>query len=358
MLSFFLSTIAIHAQILKDTASINLIRKGIDYVYDFRFDEAREVYRKLNQTYPGNPVTHLFSGMITYWENYPLLPTSAAHDSYEEDLRLCIDLSEKKNDPDNSTEHLLSNLCARGMLLMFYADNDLSMEVFPLATSTYHYIRQSFNYTSFYPDFFFFTGLYNYYREAYPEAYPIYKALAFLFPKGDKAKGLKELKIAADSSIFLRAESYYFLSIIFLNFGNNFQQASAYSKSLHELYPHNIEYLAEYIKNLLLIKQYDEAEKIIIPSGSEITNQYYQAELSIFNGILMEKKYHDYDQASKCYLKGARDISIFGDYGNEFAAYAYFGLSRISDAKGDKQYKKIYRKLAVRLAESKKNDFD
>ena len=57
-------------------------------------------------------------------------------------------------------------------------------------------------------------------------------------------------------------------------------------------------------------------------------------------------------------MKGAREVLLFGKYGDEFAAYAYFGLSRISEANGDKHYKKLYRKLANGLADQKKINFD
>jgi hypothetical protein len=357
-LLFYISTIALDAQILQDTASTNLITKGIGYVYNNRFDKAGEVYRKISQSYPDHPTTYLFKGMKTYWENYPLLPTSSAVVSFEEDMRNCIQLCEKKHNPDYEAEFLLADLCARGFLLLFYSDNDLSVEVFPMATSTYQYIRRAFDFTSVYSDFLFFTGLYDYYREAYPEAHPTYKALAFLFPKGDKVKGLKNIKVAAENSIFLKAESYSFLSAIYLSFENSYLQSSNYSKALHELYPENLQYLAEYIKNLLLVKKYDEAERLMNPSKVSITNAFFQAQLAIFNGIIQEKKYHEYNKAQQFYNKGAREISNFGDYGNDFAAYSYFGLSRISDINGDKQYKKIYRKLALKLADFKKIDFD
>jgi hypothetical protein len=357
-LSFCISTIVLDAQVLQDTASVNLIKRGIGYVYNFRFDKAGEVYREISQSYPGHPTTYLFKGMKTYWENYPLLPTSLGCVSFEEDMRNCIQLCEKKHNPDYEAEFLLANLCARGFLLLFYSDNDLNVEVFPLATSTYQYVRRAFDFNSAYSDFCFFTGLYDYYREAYPEAHSTYKALAFLFPKGDKAKGLKNIKVAAENSIFLKAESYSFLSAIFLSFENNYLQASQYSKALHELYPENLQYLAEYIKNLLLVKEYDEAERLMNHSIVSITNSFFQAQIAIFNGIIQEKKYHEYNKAQQFYNKGARDISIFGDYGNDFAAYSYFGLSRISEINGDKQYRKIYRKLALKLADFKKIDFD
>jgi hypothetical protein len=358
MLLFPIIVIRVDGQILQDTTSVNQVKKYIDYVYNLQFIKAAEIYRKIFLSFPDHPGTLLLNGLKTYWENYPLLPTSPACSAFEADLRNCIQLSERNHPPEYEAEYLLTDLCARGFLLLFYSENELNSEVFPLATSTYQYLRRSFEFTSVHADFFFFTGMYNYYREEYPKAYPAYEALAFLFPKGDRLTGLHNLKTASEGSIFLKAESFTFLSLIFLSFENNFLQASYYSKSLHDLYPENLKYRADYIKNLLLVKKYDEAEKLISPSGPEILNSFYKVQFLIFNGILQEKKYHDYIKAKQFYDKGAREISRFGDFGNEFAAYCYFGLSRISNINGDKQYTKVYRKQALKLADFKKVNFD
>jgi hypothetical protein len=349
---------ALQAQVLRDTSTFKLMCKGVDYIYNMQFTEARKVYSKIKSVYPEHPMTYVFKGLITYWENYPLISSSPARESYENDMKHAIVLSEKKVHPNNEAEYLLANIGARGMLLLFYADNGLSMDVVSIASNTYQYVKQSFNYTNDYPDFYFITGLYNYYRDAYPETHPVYKPLAFLFPKGDKAKGLKEMQIASKNAIVLKAEAYSFLAGIYISFENNFQQAYYYSKSLHELYPLNIQYLAVYIKNLLLVKRYGEAENLINSSRSINLNSYFQAQLSIFNGILYEKKYHNLSQAKSFYTRGIKDIAVFGEFGGEFAAYAYFGLSRISEANGDKYYKKQYRKQALEMASYKKVNFD
>jgi tetratricopeptide (TPR) repeat protein len=349
---------SLQGQILKDSASVKLIKKGIDYVYNFDFRNADKVSAEMGKLYPGHPVNFLFKGMITYWKNYPLAAASDECKSFEDDLRKTINLCEKNKEPASEAEILLVNLCARGLLLLFYTDNDMSFEVFPIASSTYQCIRKSFNFTSNYSDFFFFTGVYNYYREAYPEAHPVYKTLAFLFPKGSKVKGLQDLTTVARNSIILKAEAYMFLTEIFLSFENNFQQATFYSKSLHKIYPDNPAYLGAYIKNLLLIKQYDEAEKEIASSVEYLKNPFFQAQVTIFNGILQEKKYRNNQKAQQLYLKGIRDVSNFRNYGDEFAAYAYFGLSRISKAEGDEDNEKLYRKLALKLSDFKNIDFD
>lgn len=357
-LSLFLNILPINAQILQDTVTLRLVKKDIDYIYNLQFNNAREVYTQISQSYPGHPIVYLLRGIMTYWENYPLLYITPSHFSFEEDMRQCIRLSESNNNPVYEAEYLLANLCARGMLLMFYADNDLIMEVIPLATSTYKYLRRSFDLSSACIDLHYFTGVYNYYREAYPRVYPVYKPLALLFPPGDVETGLEELQTTAISSVVLRAESYFLLTWIYLNYEEKYHEALFYCKTLHEQYPENVQYLAIYIKNLLLMKQYDEAEKLISDSPEEAENNYYQAQLIIFKGILQEKKYRDNIAAQNYYNKGISDIAYFGDYGNEYAAYAYYGLSRISEANGDKQTGKIYRKAAMKLADFKKVNFD
>lgn len=345
-------------QILEDSASLEKLKSCVAHIYNFEFDKARETARQLIISCPGHPVNHFLNGMIIYWENYPLRPGSQEQKEFVRSMNDCIRICEERKITDNYPEILLSNLGARGMLLQFYADNNLSDDVFPIAKTTYRLIRQSFDYTSFYDDFYFFTGLYNYYREAYPEARPVYKVVALFFPKGDKPKGLIEMRRAARTSIMLKAESAYFLSHIYIHFEANFQMAYAYTRYLNEMYPGNLQYLASNIKNLLLLKKYDEAETVLTSSTAREKNLFYAAQADIFKGIIQEKKYRDPARAKQFYNKGLSKISMFGYYGNEYAAYANFGLSRLAELEGDKTGRKTYRKRALDLTSYKKVNFD
>lgn len=344
-----------HAQVLKDTSTFALMKKGIDFIYNIQIEEAREIYRIVEKAYPDHPIVQVYKGLITYWENYPLIPSSPQRKSFEDDLKMAISMCEEKERHENDPEYLLANIGARGLLLLFYADNDLTKNVIPVAASTYQYVKASFNHTQSYADFYFVTGLYNYYREAYPDAHPVYKPLALLFPKGDKAKGLKQLQFASKNAIVLKAESFSFLSGIYISFENNFQQAYQFSKSLHELYPMNAQYLATYIKNLLLVKRYNEAEALIKANRSTIKNKYFQSQLYILNGIIYEKKYGNMQQAKSLYIKGIKELEPYGGFGSEFGAYGYFGLSRIEQ---NKQFRKEYRKKALDMTDFKNVNFD
>jgi hypothetical protein len=357
-LVLFLSTGPLNAQLLQDTSALNLVRKDIDCIYNLQFNNAHEVYDEITRSYSGHPITFLLRGILTYWENYPMLHTNPSHVSFEEDMHQCIRLSETNDNPDHEAEYLLADLCARGMLLTFYDDNDLIMDVIPLTISTYKHLRHAFDLVSASADLNYFTGTYNYYREAYPKIYPVYKSLALLFPHGNMETGLKELQTAAVNSVVLRAESCYLLSWLYLNYENKLPESVFYCKVLHEMYPENVLYLSTYIKTLLLMKRYNEAEKLMPASQESEGNNYFQAQFIILKGILQEKRYHDNKLAQQYYNTGLRDISLFGKYGNEYAAYAYFGLSRISQDDGEKHTRKIYRKEALKLADFKKINFD
>jgi len=106
------------------------------------------------------------------------------------------------------------------------------------------------------------------------------------------------------------------------------------------------------------MKQYDEAEKLILASAKEAENRYFQGQLTIFKGVLQEKKYHDNTHAQESYYAGINKVAQFGDYANEYEAYAYFGLSRISYAENEKKMSKKFREKAMKLGDFKKLNFD
>lgn len=346
------------AQMLQDTSVLSLIKKEMSLIYDMQFEEARAVHSEISATYPGHPVNLLLKGIMIYWEDFPLLHTTSQGAAFEETMTRCIELSDRTRNSRYEAECLLTDLSSRGMLLLYYAGNNLSMKVFPLTVNTYQGILRSFDLAPECVDLYYFTGIYNYYREAYPRIYPVYKPLAMLFHKGDMKTGLNDLEKAASGSVVMKAESSFILSWIYLNFENNYAKSLYFCRTLHEQYPHNRLYLSEYLKILLLMKKYDEADKLISSAKDDKANKYYDGQLFVLKGILTEKKYHDPELARQFYNSGIINLTSYGDYGNEYAAYAYFGLSRIAESEGQKNLGRKYRNEAVKLAYFKKIDFD
>jgi hypothetical protein len=350
---------AVNAQILNDSLAVSMIKMGISNMYNLEYSKAHDEFIEVEQLYPGHPVNYLLEGILIYYENYPLLQTSPSRLLFEDDLRICIELSTQKPYSKNyEPESLLTNLCARGLLLTYYTNNDLSREVIPLTAGTYKYLKKSFDLVSVFADFYFFTGTYNYYCEAYPRIHPVYKPLASLFPPGDRLIGLDELLKAAQQSIFVKIESYSRLTSIYTGFEKNYLLASFYSKTLTDLYPGNPLYKSDHIKNLLLLNEFDEAENIIKDSTGNKGNALYDAQILIFKGILQEKKYKNYALAKQFYEEGISTGLLFGGYCKEDCAYGYFGLSRISEYDGDHASSRAYRRKGFDLTDFKEVNFD
>jgi hypothetical protein len=349
--------IPLSGQILKDTCSLKLIKQGVDEIYNCQFDKANDVYGKLQSTYPGHPVLYLYRGMMTYWKYFPLTPSSHASQTFRNDMLTCIDLCEERRLLPGEPEFLLADIGARGLLLTYFSDNDLKRKMIPMASKTYQDVMRSFDYTGLYADFYFVTGLYKYYRETYPIVHPVYQLIAKLFPEGNREEGLTELKIAAQNAIFLKAEAYSFLSGIFIGYENNYPAAYQYSKSLFEQYPLNNEFLAIYVKNLLLMKRYDEAEKML-SQNRDTENLWFQVQKTIFQAVIQEKKYHNLEQAESLYKTGIYDAGEFSDFANEYLSFSYFGLSRIMKVKREIRLSNSYHKKAIDLATSKEINFN
>jgi hypothetical protein len=335
-LSLFLNCRTSDGQILRDTSTITLIRKGIKCIYSIRINEAEDILNRLNERYPGHPATYLYKGIMIYYRNYPLLASSPERKSLEYQLKTSIRLCETQDNWIDDPEKLLIDLCSRGLLLLFYNENGLSSDVIPIVLTTYKGIRKSFQFTSLYPDFSYFTGLYNYYREVYPEHHAVYRAVALLFPPGESRKGLAELAYCAGNAIVLKAEAYSILSWINQYYEKNYSLALEYSKTLNDLYPSNLLFRGEYIKVLVLLKKYDEAERLISSSVND-NNSYFHGQLDVFNGLIQEKKYHNYEMAESFYSKGLIIMEQFGSRGKEFKQYGSKGLKRLKDLKSGKQ---------------------
>jgi hypothetical protein len=346
-------------QVLQDQEVFDKIKKGVVCIYNFQFEEASEISDYIGKKCGNCALSYLFKGMETYWRSFPLTPGSKDAEIFENYLEKAISLSEAKLKVNGSdAENLLSGLGSAGLLLMFYADNGLSGKVLSLAPKTYQWVMKSFDYTKTYKDFYFITGLYNYYREAYATAHPIYKPALIFFPHGNKKAGLAQLKISADSSIFLAAESMTFLAGIYQDFEKDPAKAIIYSKRLKETFPKNHEYKIQYIRDLLVIKKFGEAESLLNGMPYESLNKFYQAQIDVFKGVVQEQKYKNPKAAEQLYWSGINKAEAYGPMGAEYASYGYFGLSRINAAAGNNKNAKQYHKKARELSTYDHVNFD
>jgi hypothetical protein len=330
--------------LINDTTTLDQVRTGLNQVYNCDFDAAEYTLVYLRESYPSHPVTSFFEGLIYYWKYYPLIPGNPGAVEFEEVMEETWQRSRLLKENGNETEGVFFELMSRSFIVMYYADNGRSSKAISHLGKIYRDIKASFDLQDQFKEFFFITGLYDYYREAYPEAHPVYKPAAMFFRKGDKIRGLEMLRFAAEKTNFMRVEAALFLSIIYINFENKIDSAVMYASQLHQDYPDNGYFLSKYAEMLLVDQQFETALDPILHLMS--IDDYNKMKGTIFMGIYEEKKLNNAEKSRIYYEEGLRLAEAFDERANYIKAYAFIGLSRYFLDKGDDKQARAYKKKA------------
>lgn len=300
------------------------------YTYNFSFSKAKEFQQGLQRETPEHPAPYFLDALIIYWENFPLTP----EDKYSEDFEALITKSVKIAESylsSNKThlEGVFFDLFGRAFKAMYYADNGRPAKVIPDLRTMYRHTKEGFELKDQFSEFYFSTGLYNYYIEAYPEAHPVYKPILSFMEEGNKKLGLFQLNYAINNTVFLKVESMLFMSIIQLKYEKDLNTALLYAERLHHEYPQNIYYHGHLVTILLHQHRYHRVRNEI-RSLSDHNDRYSSLIRVLAEAFLAEKEIGDYHMAEKGYMETVKIADSFGPFANTFKAIGYMGLSRVN----------------------------
>lgn len=240
------------------------MRKAVDFMYNFQFDKADNCLKRFKPKYAGHPGFLLFYGLGTYWKYFPILTHPAEFKTFMASMNQLVALGEKmENKYPKHPEPVFYQMLGNLMMARHHAEAGEYIKAVNETRKAYTYIKKGFELQKNYPDFFLTTGLFNYFREAYPENHPTYKPFTVFFPDGNKAQGLKDLEMAAQKSLFSKAEALMYLSAINLRDEYNPALALKYSNQLYEHYGHNWLYNILQAEILLENKEYELAEPLV-----------------------------------------------------------------------------------------------
>jgi tetratricopeptide (TPR) repeat protein len=325
-----------HAQLLTDNDAKQTIIKGLDKLYNYEFKEADAFFQKVKAKYAHHPVTPLLSAVQVQWQNLPLEKNPRAVNQYMSLLEKCQALAEPMlKDPTRKAEATFFLLASHGYITLAYTYRKEPMKAANEARKAYGYMKDGFGMTERNPEFYFTSGLYNYYRIQYPETHPMVKPVVIFFENGNKKLGLSQLELAAQRSVFSRIEAAYYFMNVNLKYELNYNKAFVYADLLHDKYPNNPIYLMRYTEALVMTGKYEEA----IPKINtlrKINSPVYQIAANLFDGLVAEKSKKNDKLALEFYntvLKNEPDERYTKDY----YAMTYLGLGRIAERAGNKK---------------------
>jgi tetratricopeptide (TPR) repeat protein len=318
-------------------SKMEMVKQGMDYIYNCEFEKSQSVIDRIEKKLPGSAIPDLMKAMQVFWQNYPVFLVEGALLQYQEHLEGAYQRSFKvlENDPGNH-EAIFLAMAAQGLLAESYAESGRSFRAVGAAKRAYNYIKDGSNRKEQFKEFYLSTGLYNYYREYYPEAHPIYKPFMYFFMKGDKQTGIKQLEYAARNTSIAHVFAKYYLSYIYLRYEYIPAKALRQGKDLHQSYPDNKLFTSIYIESLIMNKKYGEAKPLAQALQAD-ANPYLSIYGNLFMAVIEELKHKNYSKAEELYKLALRSNDKYEMEQYHMEAYAYLGLGRIYQLKNEQE---------------------
>lgn len=329
---------------------MKLIQNSLDHIYNYEFDEAEVFISQVEKKYPNHPVTHILGSFIYFWKYLPIKDNPSKSKEYIQRLNQCLESINMKFGKDSKDpEAVFYTMAARGYMAMMYNYRGEMLNAAGEGKKAYNAFTEGLKLMSKNSEFYFTSGMYNYYVELYPEIHPIVKPLMLFFKNGNKTLGLKQIDTATKLGTITRAESCYYLAHIYLKYEANPAKALIYTGKLADWYPKNPVYLMKDTEALLLAGNYNAAGKNIAALKRN-TAGFFPVAWHMFQGLTLEKDTRNDASAQKEYLLALKTPHD-DQYTKEYHAMSYAGLARIANRSGNKSKAKEYYKKCLEKAE-------
>lgn len=342
----FLFLISLTAQsqqyVYDDKHMRETIREGLDKSYNFEFEEAEKLYAEVKKKYPDNPAYNLLMSMNSYWKMFYFNNYNEKSKEYINYLENALQQTEKLDlKSKDHPETIFFFLAIHSSFALYHVQNKENLKAIGSAKKTYDYIRDGYPLKEKYAELNFSAGIYDFYREQYPETHPVYKTVLWMFAPGSKQKGLGELELASKTAVFTQTEAEYYLTLILLKYQGQPEAALHHAEALVKKYPRNFNFIMKYTECLVLSGKYGEAERYAYTLNKS-GHQIFEMASFVFYGMTYEKFRKKPEQAKAYYLKALKLATEIDFPVNDYTGFAYAGLARIADSKGEKNKARQY----------------
>ena len=327
-------------------AQQTLVRQTLQAIYNNNPDQADGLINRLDMQTAHHPAVDLLRAVRLHWQWFPARTDDRLRGQLVSLLEKTADETQTQLDkrPDDP-ELIFTYFTTEAMLTrMAYFDHQTLKSV-GYAKKAYSYLQKGRAYRQQYPDFSLSSGLYDYYREEYPELHPVYKPLVWFMRSGDKQNGLAQLGIASKQSLFSQVEATLYLTHILADYENRASEALPYLAQLTKQYPNNPFFVVRYAEVLLHAGRLTQAIPLI-DSVLAIRQPFYQqigrllmARLKLAQGALTEAD----TLAQTALQKQPKDEA--------YQAWAYAVRARVAARTNQPQQARLLYKKVLDLAE-------
>jgi tetratricopeptide (TPR) repeat protein len=235
--------VAVHstsAQWVPDSVFDYHVQKGIDYTYNLDFERAGQEFSELVKLKPDHPAGPFFLAMIAWWRILLDLDDDSHDGEFFDKLDKVIDMCDNRLDKDeNDITALFFKGGAIGFRGRLHANRNHWIRAANDGRRAINIVQKAYELQPDNADILLGMGIYNYYAEVAPDRYPFLKPFMWLLPKGDKARGIEQLRVASERAKYARIEATYFLLQLYFYFEKDYASALQLATQLSDKYPNN-----------------------------------------------------------------------------------------------------------------------
>jgi len=330
---------------------LELAKKTGDFIYNLEKDSADKYIQYFREEMPNHPILPIIEGIQLLWLHLPVLEDTVFN-QFIAKMEEVVRFAEGLGDYRENTESLFFQLAARGLMAEYFADRSDYMKALGEANKAYKMVKLGFEKTDEINEFLFPTGLYNYFREKYPQVYPVYKPFVWIFKGGDQELGLQQLDRATRETVILRVEAHIYISYIYLRYEDTPEKAQEYLSFLVRQYPNNAYLLTKYLESLRGEEYLSNVSETSINQLVNHDRAYFQMAGYTFKGLYEEKVKGNSKKAFSHYAQAIEKGKDLPSHGEFYKSLSYLGMGRILS--GDRpQTAQVYLTKALELAETK-----
>jgi tetratricopeptide (TPR) repeat protein len=356
LLVFLVSTQAVSAQQIPKIDSVHMLllnphieiaaTEAINLMYNFKFDESMRKFKYLKYEYGWHPLPYFLMGLNYWWRIVPNMNNTAYDNTFRAYMDSTIMYAERLHKKTNPIEGAFFLAAAYGFKARLYSDREQYRKAIWDAQKSLKYLKESNQFTTYSPEILFGDGLMNYYGEWIRENYPLLKPLLFMFPKGDKELGLKQLTEVSRNAFYARTEAQFYLMGIMLHDEGNYQEATYISEYLHNTFPDNPYFHRFYAHVLFQRGQYKKVQPLAEQMMARIDSGMfgYEAYTGRYAAFFLAKIYRsqkDMEKAEHYYERSVKFSIQANATDKGYYHQSLLDLADIHEKRGDKIRAKV-----------------
>jgi hypothetical protein len=314
--------------------------QAINHMYNFKFYEAEKEFTYLKVKYPDHPLPDFLLGLMEWWKIVP----NTENVIYDEKCLAYMDKSIEKAeviwDDSENPEAAFFMAAAYAFKGRLHSERKHWTKATLAAKNALKYLDRSRSFSDFSPELMFGDGLYNYYFHYVKENYAMLRPVLWLFPKGDKPKGISQLEKVSYNAFYTRTEARYFLLQIY-GIENMNEKALDLSKYTYEAYPDNPFFQRFYARSAFVSGRVQEAKNLANSILQKIDEHYpgYEGVSGRYASYILAYYAYNYDrniaQAKVYYQKTIDFAKLTGTTNSGYYWSSMIALGKIASQEHD-----------------------